>query len=120
MASNQRCAAIAGVVALVCCTATALTQTAPAATKSVTIRGQALEIAVLPAQSTPLGQDVLFLPGVGGWRGWAITIAETMASWGYDVYGVGWSEGAGLAVLGAAGERGQDSVCRSHHLRVDR
>ena len=149
MASNKRCAAIAGVVALVCCTATALTQAAPAATKSVTIRGQALEIAVLPAQSTPLGQDVLFLPGVGGWRGWAITIAETMASWGYDVYGVdtkqyldtftaaggltvadvtndlraladattgksgrrvslvGWSEGAGLAVLGAAGERGK-------------
>ena len=149
MASNKRCAAILGVAALVGCTATAVTQAAPAATKSVTIRGQALEIAVLPAQATPLGQGVLFLPGIGGWRGWAITIAETMASWGYDVYGVdtkqyldtftaagglteadvandlralaeaaagtsgrrvslvGWSEGAGLAVLGAGGERGK-------------
>ncbi|HYR89686.1 MAG TPA: AcvB/VirJ family lysyl-phosphatidylglycerol hydrolase [Terriglobia bacterium] len=31
---------------------------------------------------------VLFAPGDGGWRGFAITIAQTMASWGYDVYGL--------------------------------
>ncbi|HWR54794.1 MAG TPA: AcvB/VirJ family lysyl-phosphatidylglycerol hydrolase, partial [Bryobacteraceae bacterium] len=30
---------------------------------------------------------VMFLPGDGGWRGFAVNVAEEMASWGYDVYG---------------------------------
>ncbi len=30
----------------------------------------------------------MFAPGDGGWRGFAVTIAQTMASWGYDVYGL--------------------------------
>ena len=30
---------------------------------------------------------MLFLPGDGGWRGLAITFAQTIAGWGYDVYG---------------------------------
>jgi len=88
---------------------------------------------------------LLFAPGDGGWRGFAITLAKTMASWSYDVYGldtkhylasftgkttlkevevmedilalakavtrqerrvvlIGWSEGAGLLLLGAAQE----------------
>lgn len=85
---------------------------------------------------------ILFLPGDGGWRGFAVTVATQLAAWGYDVYGLdtraylegftgrtvlkeedvamdmrslaeavrgkrqvvllGWSEGAGLLVLGAA------------------
>jgi pimeloyl-ACP methyl ester carboxylesterase len=31
---------------------------------------------------------VVFLPGDGGWRGWAITVATQVAGWGYDLYGV--------------------------------
>jgi fermentation-respiration switch protein FrsA (DUF1100 family) len=96
---------------------------------------------------------VIFMPGDGGWKGWAITVGETMASWGYDVYGldtktyldsftkhgslteadvardvcaianwttggagsgrvslVGWSEGAGLSVLAAAGSDGKSAL----------
>lgn len=110
----------------------------------VNIRGQQQEIYCYPATGQRLNQKVLFAPGDGGWRGWAVTIAQQMASWGYDVYGldtktyltcftgktalkeadvmsdfrslaqwmtgnsgekvtlVGWSEGAGLAVLAAA------------------
>jgi pimeloyl-ACP methyl ester carboxylesterase len=30
---------------------------------------------------------VLFLPGDGGWRGAAVTMARRVASWSYDVYG---------------------------------
>jgi dienelactone hydrolase len=133
------------VVATLCWTATAFGRTPSPGMNVVTIRGERQEIYYLPASGTPLHQSVLFVPGVGGWRGWAVTIAETMASWGYDVYGVdtktyldsfsgrgtlteaevtndmceladwaangfgtrvtfvGWSEGAGLGVLGAAG-----------------
>lgn len=111
----------------------------------VTVRGQKQEIYYYPATGEKLNRKVLFAPGDGGWRGWAITIAQQMASWGYDVYGldtktylsgftggagiketdvmsdfsqiaqwmtnggdervtlVGWSEGAGLGVLAAAG-----------------
>jgi pimeloyl-ACP methyl ester carboxylesterase len=31
---------------------------------------------------------VLFAPGDGGWRGFAIDIAKAVAAWGYDVYGI--------------------------------
>jgi dienelactone hydrolase len=121
-------------------------QTATPGKNIVTIRGQKQEIHYYPATGARLNQKVLFVPGVGGWRGWAITVARTIASWGYDVYGldtmtylrgftgkttlketdvmndfrqiaewmtnrsgerlalVGWSEGAALGVLGAAGE----------------
>ena len=133
------------VVATFCWSATAFAGTPSPGRNVVPIRGVRQEIDYLPARGTPLNQTVLFVPGVGGWRGWAVTIAETMASWGYDVYGidtktyldgfsgsgtltegevtndmceladwaangsgkrvtfVGWSEGAGLGVLGAAG-----------------
>lgn len=111
----------------------------------ITIRGQRQEVYYYPATGAKLNRKVLFAPGDGGWRGWAITIAQQMAGWGYDVYGldtktylsgftggagikesdvmsdfrqiaewmtkdtkervtlVGWSEGAGLGVLAAAG-----------------
>jgi dienelactone hydrolase len=124
-------------------------QTASPGKNTVTIRGQKQEIHYYPATGTRLNRKVLFAPGVGGWRGWAITVAQTMASWGYDVYGldtktyldsftgkttlketdvmndfrqiaewmtnrsgervalVGWSEGAALGVLGAAGDGGK-------------
>jgi hypothetical protein len=76
------------VVATLCWTATAFARNPSPGKNVVTIRGERQETYYLPASGTPLHQSVLFVPGVGGWRGWAVTIAETMASWGYDVYGV--------------------------------
>lgn len=112
---------------------------------TIVIRGQRQEIYVYPARGAKLNRKVLFVPGDGGWRGWAVTVAQQMSGWGYDVYGldtktylsgftggagiketdvngdfrriaewasggangrmtlVGWSEGAGLCVLAAAG-----------------
>lgn len=54
----------------------------------VTIRGQKQYIYFYPATGTRLNRKVLFAPGDGGWRGWAVTIAQQMAGWGYDVYGL--------------------------------
>ncbi|MCE5307903.1 MAG: alpha/beta hydrolase [Acidobacteriales bacterium] len=39
-------------------------------------------------RSAPLYGRVLFLPGDGGWRGFAVDIAEKVASWGYVVCGM--------------------------------
>ena len=130
--------------AVVCWTTTASAQAPVPGKNVVTIRGERQEIYYLKAAGTPLHRTVFYAPGIGGWEGWAITVAETMASWGYDVYGldtkiyldsftgkttltqadvtrdmrelgdwaskgsgapvtfVGWSEGAGLGVLGTA------------------
>jgi dienelactone hydrolase len=115
---------------------------------SVVVHGQAQDIYFYPAQ-VPARGSVLFLPGDGGWRGFAIDLARVMAQAGYDVYGldtkrylesfnsktpghesdvmndfreiamwiaqgrgarislVGWSEGAGLCLLGAASPEGK-------------
>jgi len=54
----------------------------------VTIRGEHQEVYYLPATGNPLRRTILYAPGIGGWKGWAITVGETMASWGYDVYGL--------------------------------
>jgi dienelactone hydrolase len=69
----------------------------------VAVRGQKQEIYYYPATSAKLNRKVLFAPGDGGWRGWAITIAQQMAGWGYDVYGLdtktylsGFTGGAGI------------------------
>lgn len=56
--------------------------------KTPTIRGQAQEIYFYPATGTRVNRKILFAPGDGGWRGFAVIIAQTMASWGYDVYGL--------------------------------
>jgi pimeloyl-ACP methyl ester carboxylesterase len=111
---------------------------------SVVLRGHAQDVHYYPAASGRKGA-LLFLPGDGGWRGFAIDIANGASSYGYDVFGWdtkgylegftpgkptltvsdviadframagmltrgkpeklvvgGWSEGAGLALLGAA------------------
>lgn len=54
----------------------------------VTIRGQKQDIYYYPANNDSAHRKVLFACGDGGWRGWAITLAQQMASWGYDVYGL--------------------------------
>jgi pimeloyl-ACP methyl ester carboxylesterase len=77
------------------------------------IRGQKQDIYFIPG-SPPMHSPhpkILFAPGDGGWRGFALTIAETMASWGYDVYALdtkryleSFSGKTGLTVADVAGD----------------
>ncbi len=57
-----------------------------ASTTTVAIRGQRLALTSYPATGTRQNRNVLFAPGDAGLRGWAVTVAQAMASWGYDVY----------------------------------
>jgi pimeloyl-ACP methyl ester carboxylesterase len=54
----------------------------------LTVRGQQQEIYFYPAAGAAPHHKVLFATGDGGWRGFAITMAEQMAATGYDVYGL--------------------------------
>lgn len=67
----------------------ALPITLPAAELSVAaqIRGRSVPICRLPSAGNSSGMPVIFLPGDGGWRGTAVTMARTIAAWGYDVIG---------------------------------
>src|SRR5262245_5100914 len=59
-------------------------------TDLVSIRGKQVAVYSYPAPTEagfPRGK-VLFAPGDLGMHGFAVTIAETVASWGYDVYGL--------------------------------
>ncbi len=115
---------------------------------SAWVRGQAQDVYFYPAKVSFRG-SVLFVPGDGGWHGFAIDVAQVLSKGGYDVYGldtrrylesftgktalsetdvmhdfrdigawinqgrqakislVGWSEGAGLCLLGAASPEGK-------------
>jgi type IV secretory pathway VirJ component len=81
------CRPLAVLIALTWCAASAETQ---AGRSDLWIRGQRQDLWYLPAAAAAPKHPakILFLPGDGGWRGFAVTIAETMASWGYDVYGL--------------------------------
>ena len=52
----------------------------------VIIRGQRQKVYFYRAQGSGPHRKVLFAPGDGGWRGFAITITEELAKAGYDVY----------------------------------
>jgi pimeloyl-ACP methyl ester carboxylesterase len=52
----------------------------------VTIRGHRQRIYWQPAEGAGQHHKILFAPGDGGWRGFAITITEELAKAGYDVY----------------------------------
>ena len=54
----------------------------------VAIRGVAQDVYFYPAAGTGPHAAILFAPGDGGWRGFALTIAQTLAAAGYDVYGL--------------------------------
>jgi dienelactone hydrolase len=137
-------------VAFVVFSGIALASTCSQGRNTVWIRGQAQDVYFYPAQG-PVHGSVLFVPGDGGWRGFAIDIAQTISQAGYDVYGldtkrylesftgktplrevdvmgdfrdvaawitqahaakvslVGWSEGAGLCLLGAASPEAKSS-----------
>jgi dienelactone hydrolase len=74
--------------AAVCVTALTAADAPSPGKNIVWVRGQAQEIWYYPAairnSSAP---PVLFLPGDGGWRGFAIDLAKDMAAAGYHVYG---------------------------------
>jgi dienelactone hydrolase len=55
---------------------------------SVTLRGQPQDVYFYPAGggSGRAAGTVLYLPGDGGWRGFAIEMVKSMASFGYDAY----------------------------------
>jgi pimeloyl-ACP methyl ester carboxylesterase len=137
-------------VAFVIFSGIVLASTCTEGRNTVWIRGQAQDDYFYPAQGSPRG-SVLFVPGDGGWRGFAINIAQAISQAGYDVYGldtkrylesftgktplregdvmsdfrdlaawitqahptkvslVGWSEGAGLCLLGAASPEAKSS-----------
>ena len=54
----------------------------------VAIRGQLQDVYFYPGDGTGPHRKILFAPGDGGWRGFAITIAERLQHNGYDVYGL--------------------------------
>lgn len=110
----------------------------------VPVRGQAQDVYFYPSPVSGGHRKLLFVPGDGGWRGFAVEIAKQLQAAGYDVYGldtrrylqsftesgglktsdisgdfrqivdwirqgsskpilfVGWSEGAGLALVAAS------------------
>ncbi len=54
------------------------------------IRGKRQNVYFYPAvgKTRLFNHKILFASGDGGWRGFAVTVAKTVASWGYDVYGL--------------------------------
>jgi fermentation-respiration switch protein FrsA (DUF1100 family) len=55
--------------------------------RAIPIRGKPQDVYYYPASSTPPRGKILIAPGDGGWRGFAVDIAQAASSWGYDVYG---------------------------------
>jgi pimeloyl-ACP methyl ester carboxylesterase len=55
----------------------------------ILIRGQRQDLYFLPATKNGVESKgtILFSPGDGGWRGFAVTMAQHMAAAGYDTYG---------------------------------
>lgn len=51
----------------------------------VTLRGKRVTLTRLQTLGAPAAA-VMFLSGDGGWRGAAVSMCRTIASWGYDVY----------------------------------
>jgi len=54
---------------------------------SVSLRGKPYPLARISPATNTRDAAVIFLPGDGGWRGVAVGMATTIASWGYEVYG---------------------------------
>jgi len=58
-------------------------------TNSVPVRGVLQSVYYYPGGTGSVQRPcVLFAPGDGGWRGFAITVATQVAAWGYDLYGL--------------------------------
>lgn len=81
---------IAVVVAILSLPPAVCAQAASPGKNPLEIRGveQAVYLYPAPGQGVRAAPKVLFAPGDLGMHGLAITIAQTIASWGYDVYAV--------------------------------
>jgi len=80
---------ILGALALGLWVAPVVAQSPPAPGRNtLTIRGTKQQIHCFQAKGGRMNRRILYAPGDGGWRGWAIPVAETMATWGYDVCGL--------------------------------
>ena len=78
-----------GLFALVLSATPVLAQTLSAPGRNtLIIRGKKQHIHCFPPKGPRLDRRILYAPGDGGWRGWAIPVAESMATWGYDVCGL--------------------------------
>jgi pimeloyl-ACP methyl ester carboxylesterase len=64
----------------------AFSQPLVAGRNTVDLRGQTQEIYYYPAKGDRLA-TALFLPGDGGWRGFAVDMAQALAASGIDIYG---------------------------------
>jgi pimeloyl-ACP methyl ester carboxylesterase len=52
-------------------------------------RGVPQDVYYIPSKANQRRSvKILFIPGDGGWRGAAVSMAQTIAGWGYDVYGL--------------------------------
>jgi len=80
---------ICAALSLVLTTATGRPEQLQPGGNKFTVRGEPQDIYHYPGGAEAGKQScLLFASGDGGWRGFAVTMAETMASWGYDVYGL--------------------------------
>lgn len=68
---------------------TAFGESAQPGKNYVDVRGRSQEIYFYPGSDSTGARRgaVLFAPGDGGWRGFALSIARSLSSWGHDVYG---------------------------------
>jgi alpha-beta hydrolase superfamily lysophospholipase len=57
---------------------------------TISLRGRTQYVYFYPATGAPVTESpaILFAPGDGGWRGFAVVLAQRLASWGNDVYGL--------------------------------
>lgn len=55
---------------------------------TITLRGKKFDVFFIPGADTGKSPKpvVLYIPGDGGWRGFAQTMVKNIASWGYDAY----------------------------------
>ena len=74
-------------LALMALASSAHGQQASPAKVTVDIRGHSVDVYTYAASTKPARGRIILAPGDGGWRGFAITIAETVSSWGYEVSG---------------------------------
>jgi len=83
---NSRKISLLMVVAFLICNS-AFTAAAVSGKNKVVVRGQAQDIYFFPGKGDGPHRRVLFAPGDGGWRGFAIDVAKQLQAAGYDVYG---------------------------------
>jgi type IV secretory pathway VirJ component len=87
MKTNLSRRAVATLFAAAAC---AGAQTSHVGPNSVEIRGRRQDVHYLAGHDVTADaahNPVLFVAGDGGWTGFGLEVASTLASWGHDVYG---------------------------------